>query len=158
MADMTAAELADHFEGLLPALERNLSMAARMAAEMAAAEARKTTRFKDRSAVLRNSIGFDGPDGTFAAGDLGVTVAAGASYASFVEKGTKAHVIKPKHRTTLRWPVQGGFRFARIVNHPGTAPTHFLQDAADGAQEKLGESLVPDAIELSFVQVGFSPG
>lgn len=158
MADMTAADLADSFEGLLPALERNLGMAARMAVTDAAAVAKRTTKFKDRSNVLRASIESDGPEGTFAGGDLYAIVAAGASYASFVESGTRAHQIKPKHRTALRWPVEGGFMFAKVVNHPGTKPTLFLQDAADGAQERLGNELVPDAIELSFVQAGFSSG
>lgn len=158
MADMTAADLVDSFEGLLPALERNLRMAASTAASEGAAIARKTTTFKDRSSLLRGSIEPDGPDGTFAGGDLYAVVAAGAPYASYVEEGTPPHRIKPKHRTALRWPVEGGFMFARVVDHPGTKATNFLADAAADVQARLESSIIPDAIELSFVQAGFSPG
>ncbi len=158
MADWTAAQFADAFEGLLPALERNLKSAALMAGHEAVGFARMSTAFKDHSAVLRNSIDVDGPDGSFAGGDLSMTLAAGAPYASFVEDGTRAHEIRPKFRKALRWPGEGGFMFAKVVKHPGTKPSRFLATALEKMSVRLEASIIPDAIELSFVQVGFSPG
>lgn len=53
---------------------------------------------------------------------------AGMPYASFVENGTKPHMIFPKRATVLSWiPIGGGARvFARWVNHPGSKPYPFM--------------------------------
>lgn len=53
-----------------------------------------------------------------------------APHARFVHDGTRPHVILPKDRKVLRWPVPGRFAFARKVNHPGTKPDTWLVDAA----------------------------
>jgi len=164
MREDSAEALFAKFAGLTEKLEKNLRMAVRMAAEEAAAEAKRTTAFQDRSSVLRNSIEPDGPFGSFAAGDLTATVSAGAFYASYVERGTKPHEIRPKRATqkrprpSLRWPVEGGFMFAKVVHHPGTAPRPFLEPAVEAIMPRLHGELIPDAIELSFIQIGFSPG
>jgi HK97 gp10 family phage protein len=146
------------FDGLLPHLERNLNTALRMAADAAANEAKVTHLYRDRTSRLTNSIAPDGPTGSFASGTLEAVLTASAPYASFVEKGTKPHVIRPRFRKALRWAaVGGGFAFSRNgVRHPGTQPTKFLENAVDKVTPKLAGELVPDAIELSFVQAGFS--
>lgn len=33
--------------------------------------------------------------------------------------GARPHVIQPKNKKALRWPVGGKFVFAREVHHPG---------------------------------------
>lgn len=57
-------------------------------------------------------------------GDGSATVHADKDYAGFVEYGTEPHVIGPRNRRALRFPVGGGagFAFAREVNHPGSRP------------------------------------
>jgi hypothetical protein len=42
-----------------------------------------------------------------------------APHAAFVHWGTPPHVIKPRDKKKLRFPVGGAFAFARAVNHPG---------------------------------------
>jgi len=156
--------VADNFTSLttnlraVPAkLERNLAVAVRMSGEEAAKIAKATTRFRDHTAILRNSIEPVGPTGAFLTGDLEVTLSAGAPYASYVEGGTPPHEIRPKHRKALRWSVEGGYAFAKVVHHPGTQATHFLEDAVEQVLPRLHSVLVPQAIELSFVQAGFDP-
>lgn len=148
--------LVRQLRGVPALLEKNLAAAARMAGEDAAKIAKQTTKFKDRTSSLRNSIEPVGPTGTFLSGDLEVTLSAGAGHASYVEEGTPPHKIRPRYRKALRWSVEGGFAFARVVNHPGTKPTRFLEDAAEQVLPRLQTQLVPQAIELSFVQAGFS--
>src|SRR5438045_9414987 len=48
-----------------------------------------------------------------------------ASYAPYVEFGTKPHVILPKDKKALYWP--GAEHPVRRVNHPGTKPKPFLE-------------------------------
>ena len=42
-----------------------------------------------------------------------------APHAAFVHWGARPHVIKPRNKKILRFPVGGAFVFARSVNHPG---------------------------------------
>lgn len=74
---------------------------------------------------------------------------AGASYAAYVERGTRAHVIRPKRARALRWaagnptlsgrPRAGGnVRFAKRVNHPGTRAQPFMVPGAEKALRDVG--------------------
>jgi hypothetical protein len=56
-----------------------------------------------------------------------------APYARFVHDGTRPHVIEPDKKRVLRWPVPGGFAFAKRVNHPGYAGDAWLRRAANQA-------------------------
>jgi hypothetical protein len=47
-----------------------------------------------------------------------------ASYAPYVEFGTKPHVIEPKDKKALYWP--GAAHPVRKVNHPGTPANDFM--------------------------------
>ena len=53
-----------------------------------------------------------------------------ARHAVFVHWGTKPHVIKPKDKKALRWPLASGFAFARSVRHPGYKGDPWLVRAA----------------------------
>ena len=150
----TVEQLGEAFARLPEALDRNMSIAVRMAAEMAANTARESHAYVDRSGVLTASISASDPTGEFSAGTLQASFGAGTGYAVFVELGTKAHVIRPKFRAMLRFPVEGGFVFSRGVRHPGTKPTMFLHKARDAAFERLKEDIVPSAVELSMAQAG----
>lgn len=158
MAGNDLQALADMFAGLGPRLEHNLTRAVRIVATKAVAEAKTHHAYTDRTGFLTNSIEASEPTGSALAGDLSATISAGAAYAEYVEKGTRPHVIRPRYRKALRWPVDGGFAFAKEVHHPGTAATHFLELAVEHVVPEFAERLVPQAIELSFIQAGFSPG
>lgn len=157
MSAQTPDALARAFVKVGAGLEQNVGRALGMAGSLAVGHAKQTSMFHDRSAVLRNSIDYDGPVGSFSAGDMHITVTAGAEHASYIEKGTRPHEIRPTFRKALRWPIEGGYAFARIVRHPGTAPRPFLEAARDWTVPKLRDELIPKAIELSFVQAGFRP-
>lgn len=115
--------------------------------------------YRDRTGTLTASIG--SLVTTSQAGAEGV-IAAEAAHASYIEKGTKPHMIWPKagegskgptregqsrrkkgdvgtHRVALRWFEDGSTdpRFARFVRHPGTAPMPFIQPAAEVAREYI---------------------
>jgi hypothetical protein len=53
-----------------------------------------------------------------------------APYARFVHDGTRPHIIRPRARRVLRWPVPGGFAFAKAVDHPGYKGDAWLRRAA----------------------------
>ena len=53
-----------------------------------------------------------------------------APYARFVHDGARPHVIEPDKRRVLRWPIPGGFAFAKRVNHPGYGGDPWLRRAA----------------------------
>ncbi|MDD3894916.1 MAG: hypothetical protein PHU36_07840 [Syntrophomonadaceae bacterium] len=48
-----------------------------------------------------------------------------------LHNGRAAHVIKPRNKLVLRFPVNGKFVFAKCVNHPGNKPDPFLFNAAE---------------------------
>lgn len=78
--------------------------------------------FTTRSGQLEQSIGWH-PNGNGSA-----TVYANADYTLPVEFGSKPHVIRPKDRKALRFPVGGGagFGFACVINHPGSKAHPFF--------------------------------
>ena len=68
-----------------------------------------------------------------------------APHAAFVHWGSRAHVIKPKQRKALRWPIGGGFVFARWVKHPGYAGDQYV--VTEGSPDKIF-----DAFSRAFAQ------
>lgn len=67
-------------------------------------------------------------------------IVADASYAPFVEFGTRPHVIKPKNRQSLRWATDEGYVFAKLVHHPGSKPYPFFRTAVkEGLEEAKRE-------------------
>jgi len=75
------------------------------------------------------------------AGNGSAEVFAQAEYAGWVEFGTDAHVIRPKDRKALRFPVAGGagFGFAKIINHPGSKPHPFFFADLDQRKQHMQE-------------------
>lgn len=79
-----------------------------------------------------------------------VNTVASASYAVFVEFGTRAHDIVPRVKKALRFAVGGNarltgtprtggpVRFARRVRHPGTRARPFMVPGARAALQGLG--------------------
>ena len=58
-----------------------------------------------------------------------------ASYAPYVEFGTKPHDIFPKDKKALYWP--GAAHPVAKVNHPGTKSNQFMERIASEAQEEI---------------------
>src|SRR6202043_190641 len=58
-----------------------------------------------------------------------------ASYAPFVEFGTKPHVIEAKNAKALYW--NGAAHPVRKVNHPGTQPNAFMERIVAASQEEI---------------------
>lgn len=61
-----------------------------------------------------------------------------ASYAPFVEFGTKPHMIYPKDKMALYWP--GAAHPVKSVNHPGTKPNDFMGRIVAASQEEINET------------------
>ena len=60
-------------------------------------------------------------------------------YAIMVEKGTKAHLIKPKNKKMLYW--KGASHPVRIVRHPGGRAKPFLEPAFEKEKDQFLEKL-----------------
>lgn len=75
------------------------------------------------------------------AGNGSAEVFAQAQYAAFVELGSQPHVIGPKDRKALRFPVAGGagFGFAKVINHPGSKPHPFFFADLDDRKQHMQE-------------------
>ena len=134
-------------------LERNLLEAMSLSVDLVAEDARATHPYTDRTGKLTNSIAGH-VQGSPLGGDLLGVVSAGAEYALYVEKGTRAHEIRPTHRKALRFPAEGGYRFAKVVHHPGTQPQPFLEPALERKTPDIARAFT-DAVDLSFHQAGF---
>ena len=138
-------------------LDQTVPQALSLVADHIGNEARGPRLFRDRSGLLRASI-LRGPvSGSFATGSLSVDVRAGGAgavrYAAFVHEGTRAHAIRPKKRSALRFVSGGTFIFARSVQHPGTAPRPFIRDAVEKARP-FAERTLASAMRLAFARAG----
>lgn len=109
---------------------------------LALAHAKATQSFKDRTGELRRSI-TRGQKSTWVH-----FIKASARHAAYVEYGTRPHRIEAKGRA-LRFVQHGELRFRRHVNHPGTKPRHFMDDAATVAARFL-DWRMDEAIARAF--------
>ena len=73
-------------------------------------------------------------------GDLEATIhTSNVKYAVIVEKGSKAHVIRPKNKKALYW--KGAKRPVTLVNHPGSKAKPYLEPALESEKDKFIENL-----------------
>jgi len=90
---------------------------------------------KTRTGWLAGS-GYVNPVGM--GGTASYTVGFGASYARFVEYGTKPHMIYPRAAGgVLRFETGGQIVFSRYVHHPGTWPQNYLGGAVQYHKDEL---------------------
>lgn len=87
---------------------------------------RKRTRKLERSIVKRVTIEARGPV---------VYVVTDLPYAPWEHDGTRPHLIRPRIRKALRFPVGGTVVFSQLVHHPGTQGSHFLLRALPAARD-----------------------
>ncbi|NRA02835.1 MAG: HK97 gp10 family phage protein [Myxococcales bacterium] len=149
--------LKESVAGVEQELAQTIPLALKLGGDMVAVHARQNHDYKDQTGQLTNSIEAGEVSGSFEAGNLEITVSAGAPYGLAVEEGTAPHVIRPRHRKALRWPVAGGangFAFAKSVNHPGTQGTFFLKKAGEAKLEAVA-GVLEDAAGLAFARQGF---
>ena len=73
-------------------------------------------------------------------GDLEATIhTSNVKYAVIVEKGSKAHVIRPKNKKALYW--KGAKHPVKQVNHPGSKAKPYLEPAFESEKDKFIENL-----------------
>jgi HK97 gp10 family phage protein len=73
-------------------------------------------------------------------GDLEATIhTSNVKYAVIVEKGSKAHIIRPKNKKALYW--KGAKRPVKLVNHPGSKAKPYLEPAFESEKDKFVENL-----------------
>jgi HK97 gp10 family phage protein len=73
-------------------------------------------------------------------GDLEATIhTSNVKYAVIVEKGSKAHIIRPKNKKALYW--KGAKRPVKLVNHPGSKAKPYLEPAFESEKDKFIENL-----------------
>lgn len=73
-------------------------------------------------------------------GDLEATIhTSNVKYAVIVEKGSKAHVIRPKNKKALYW--KGAKYPVKQVNHPGSKAKPYLEPAFESEKDKFIENL-----------------
>ena len=77
--------------------------------------------------------------------DTGIVHTSNVEYAIIVEKGSRAHTIKPKTKKALYW--QGARHPVKSVRHPGTSPKPYLIPALEAEKPKFIQNL-KDAIKL----------
>lgn len=66
--------------------------------------------------------------------------------ARFIEQGTKAHAIRPKKFTALKWNQNGQPMFAKKVNHPATKGRPFLRNSAKDVLDR--NDMLRELLEL----------
>jgi len=99
--------------------------AARVAVELENRIERDVARHSKNGAIERSIFKRQIAGGWEIGHDLQV-----APHARWVHDGTRPHVILPRQRKALRWPVPGAFAFAKKVNHPGYRGDAWLDRAA----------------------------
>lgn len=70
-----------------------------------------------------------------------------ASYAPFVEFGTRPHVILPKDKQALFWP--GAAHPVRSVNHPGTKANPFMERIISYSQAEIENTFMIAAQQIT---------
>lgn len=150
--DLDADDLIDGVEKLLDELDGAAAQSLRTSLDLVAATAKELA--PKATSELANSIQALPVTGSFSEGTLEGEVFAGAPHALAQEEGAKPHEIRPRFRKALRWPVEGGFRFAGKVNHPGNRPQPFLGPALERHADDIAAEMEA-AVELAITKAGF---
>lgn len=120
-----AEELAHDWVNVRAAIRAGMRRGVSMGVKEGASEAKARHRFKNRTGALERSI--VGEVTGSSDDEHRGQIAAWRKYASFVEEGTRPHVILPRNAKLLHWEEpQGDHHFARRVNHPGTTALPFM--------------------------------
>ena len=85
---------------------------------------------------------------------LEVTARVGTNveYSSYVETGTKAHKISPRNKSVLRFKIDGVWRFAKQVNHPGSRPKPYLVPALEINEPLILNDIVSELNKVRYLK------
>ncbi len=99
-----------------------------MAVDAAAMDTFKTNEFRNKTWKLRTST-----KATVNRFALKGRIRNATHYASYIEEGTKPHVIQARKAPLLRfyWTRHGFWFAGKKVNHPGTKPRPFFRHAGE---------------------------
>ena len=116
-------------------LRAGVVRAVRSAADAGVAEAKRVGSWKDRTGATRSGIHATEPrsSGDGASADM----VSPAAHSSFLESGTRPHIITARRAKFLRFTVGGNIIFARRVRHPGTRAYAFMGPAYIKAEASL---------------------
>lgn len=73
---------------------------------------------------------------------------AGSLYGHFVREGTKPHEIRPRPGGTLAFEIDGRVVFAKVVQHPGTAPNPYHERVWNRLSPRAQDILNEVGVEL----------
>lgn len=116
------------FEGAPDKTREKLRETVKTTARDIKARASTEHRYTSRSGMLERKGTTYQTDGLRATVFLDSTA---VPYGRYLHEGTKAHVIEPRNRRVLRWPVGEDFAFAKRVRVSGIKPDPFLYNAAE---------------------------
>lgn len=91
----------------------------------------KTGSFKNQTGNLRRSI-----NRRVESAARGV-ISTDSKYATYVEEGTRPHVIVPIKNKMLAFKINGKMVFARSVHHPGSRPYPFMRPAMEDNVDQI---------------------
>jgi hypothetical protein len=134
--DLDLSEFHAQVGRTLDELEHGIRIAVGHAAQEGAAEAKRSTNFKDRTGNLRAGIVARFAQAT----NRGAfwEIYSPMPYSRYVEEGTRPHEIRARNAPMLHWVDEGGdHHFAKSVQHPGTAPHVFMGSAYFKAERVL---------------------
>jgi hypothetical protein len=124
---------------ILDAVRIGIGQAVRVAYRAAAT----STVFKDRTGELRGRI--DIVD----TGAFRKRLISRAKHSKWVNSGTQSHVIEPKNGAFLVFKIGGRTIYARKVNHPGTQPRPFMDNAAAAGSQAM-KIILDEAVEKAI--------
>lgn len=111
---------------IVTTISNGLRGAVNRAANEGATEAIQHHQFQNRTGNLEKSIGAITNAGS-TSDDFGAEIVALENYASYVENGTRPHVIQARRSAVLAFVNQSGEQMFRVsVHHPGTKPSVFM--------------------------------
>lgn len=121
-----------------------IDRSAKIGLEKIKRSAQQRHRFKRKSGRLESSVTVDFKSIKIPGGGIHLDKGI-APYAAPVHQGSKPHTIRPKKQKALRWASQkgkAGFKFAKVVRHPGTKPDQFLYQAAKRGQAQIRQEII----------------
>ena len=134
-------------------LDKFIPKAIAQGGDMVADRAKQEHDYKDQTEALTTSIKSLGVAGKFSSGSLNCEVGAGAPHGEYLEYGTDSHMVKPKHRKALRWPVEGGYAHSKGHMVSGIRERAFMANALDSELDDIVDE-TEAATELAFRRAG----
>lgn len=139
MISINLDEIKAAHEALMKEIDEICKDKMKLLGNSAAFHASQTTSFKGTS--LKNSVQYAPKNTKYT---LGIRVFTNKSHASFLEEGTKPHVIQARKARALRFVKDGNVVFTKSVNHPGTKPTFWFSKATTKAEHQVLPELTND--------------